>query len=161
NKLEFSDEEFYLRGVRYVQMEPVWGGSIDTAVPVRVGCAFGLVRIRHRGALTVLVDMLAASEKAERVGAVRALASTGTEAGGLLLRLKARVGDKEPDVISECFTGILELISDQGIPFVAEFLSSGNEAIQQSALLALGSSRKPAAFEILKSFSEKLVGDLK
>jgi HEAT repeat protein len=74
---------------------------------------------------------------------------------GLLLRLKARVGDQEPDVISECLTGILELAGEQGLPFVAEFLNVEHESVQHAALLALGSSRKPAAFEILKQFAEK------
>jgi HEAT repeat protein len=160
NKMEFTEEGFYLRGVRYVQLEPTWGGSHDTAVPVRVACAFGLVRIRSRGVLPVLVDMLADPDKAARVGAVQALAYSGTEAAGLLLRLKVRLGDPEPDVISECFGGILELLPEQGISFVAEFLAAADEAIQEAALLALGSSRRPEAFAVLKSFAEKHAGEL-
>src|SRR5438477_10795822 len=31
NKLEYDDEAFFLRGIRYVQPEPVWGGSHDSA----------------------------------------------------------------------------------------------------------------------------------
>src|SRR5438128_2308449 len=34
NKLEYADEHFFLRGVHYVQLEPAWGGSRDTAAPV-------------------------------------------------------------------------------------------------------------------------------
>ncbi len=154
NKIECDDEAFYLHGVKLMQMEPVWGGSVDAAIPVRVACAFGLVRIRHRGVMPLLVDMLARDEKGERAGAAQALAYSGTDAAGLLLRLKVRVGDLEPEVISECFDGILELSGAAAIPFVAEYLSSSDEAIQEAALLALGSSRKPEAFEILKSFAE-------
>jgi HEAT repeat protein len=160
NKLEYTDETFFLGGVRYVQQEPVWGGSQDSAVPVRVSCAFALVRIRHRGALSVLVDMLADKEKAARIGAVQALAYSGTEAAGLLLRLKARVGDREPEVISECFAGILELAPEQGVAFVTEFLDSEDDAIQEGALLALGTSRRAEAFEILKMFARRASGDL-
>ena len=160
NKNEFGDEDFYLRGVKYVQMEPVWGGSVDAAIPIRVACAFGLVRIRHRGVMASLVDMLASAEKGERAGAAQALAYSGTEAAGLLLRLKVRLGDPEPEVISECFDGILELGGVAAIPFVAEFLSSPNEAIQEAALLALGSSRKLEAFDILKEFAEEDPGRL-
>ena len=58
NKMEFTEEEFYLRGFRTVQDEPAWGRSNDTAVPVRVASAFGLVRNHYRGILPLLVDML-------------------------------------------------------------------------------------------------------
>jgi HEAT repeat protein len=160
NKLEFADEGFYGRGLRYAQREPVWGGARDTAVPVRVACAFGLVRLRHRGVLPLLVDLLADPEKGARVGAVQALVYSGTEAAGLLLRLKARVGDPEPEVVGECLGGFLELCPEQGVAFVAEFLGSAEAAIQEAALLALGSSRQPAVFEVLKSFAEHHPGEL-
>jgi HEAT repeat protein len=160
NKMEFTEEDFYWRGARYVQPEPAWGGPRDTAVPVRVGCAFGLVRLRQRGALPLLVDMLADPEKAARAGAAQALVYSGTEAAGLLLRLKARLGDPEPEVLSECFGGILELVPDQGVSFVAEFLATADEAVQEAALLALGSSRRPAAFEVLRDFATNHPGEL-
>src|SRR5437763_6558557 len=79
NKMEFAEESFYLRGVRYTQMEPIWGGARDTAVPVRVACAFALVRISHRGVLLLLVEMLADPDKAETVGEVQALSCSGAE----------------------------------------------------------------------------------
>jgi HEAT repeat protein len=161
NKLEYTEEDFYLRGIGYVQLEPAWGGPHDTAVPVRAGCALGLVRNRYRGVLALLVDLLADGEKAARVGAVQALVYSGTEAGGLLLRLKARLGDEEPEVISECLGGVLELDPAGGVSFVAGFLASGNEPLQEAALLALGSSRQPEAFAVLKSFAEKRSGGLR
>jgi HEAT repeat protein len=160
NKLEFADESFYVRGIRYVQSEPVWGGSIDTGVPVRVASAFALVRLRHRGVLTLLVDLLADPEKGARVGAVQALTYSGSEAAGLLLRLKARVGDREPEVVSECLGGILELIPEHGVSFVAEFLHARDDAVREGALLALGSSRRPDAFPVLKSFADEHSGEL-
>jgi hypothetical protein len=160
NKVEFDDEDFLLRGVRYGQLEPVWGGTHDTAVPVRVACAFGLVRTRHRGVLPLLVDMLVAEDKAERAGAVQALTYSGTEAALLVMRLKARLGDEESEVISECLSGILELSGEQSVAFVAEFLACGDTAVCEAALLALGGSRRPAAFEILKAFAEQDPGEL-
>ena len=137
NKLEFTDERFYLHGIRYVQLEPVWGGSEDTAVPVRIACAFGLVRLRYRDVLTLLVDMLVDQDKAAQMGAVQALAYSGTEAASLLLRLKVRVGDRDDEVIAECFGGILALTPEPGVAFVAEYLTSADEAIQQGSCLPL------------------------
>ena len=155
NILEFPEEDVFWRGARYVQLEPVWGGQQDTAAPLRVACAFGLVRVRSREAPVLLVDLLSDREKAARAGAAQALAYWGTETAGLLLRLKARVGDREPEVVSECLTGVLKLRPDDGVAFVAEFLASADLAVQEVAVLALGESRRPAAFEILKAFWER------
>ena len=165
NQLEFNDENFYLRGVHYVQAEPVWAGTRDTAVPIRVACASSLVRLRHPEAMPLLVDMLATpysleAGKALRVGAAQVLTYAGTVAAALLLRLKVRLGDPEEDVISECFTGILEITKEPGVPFVTEYLASGNQALQEAALLALGSSRQVAAFGILKSFAVRCIDEI-
>jgi HEAT repeat protein len=154
NQLECSDEPLFWRGARYVQYEPVWGGEQDTAAPLRVSCAFSLVRNHAHGVLPYLVDLLNDREKVARVGAAQALAYFGTDSAALLLRLKARVGDAEPEVISECFTGLLKLGKDEAVGFVAEFLSNADLAIQEAAVLALGDSRQPKAFEALKSFWE-------
>jgi HEAT repeat protein len=157
NQMEFAEEDFFWLGARHVQFEPVWGGERDTAAPLRVSCAFSLVRLHARGALPLLVDLLGDPEKDARMGAAQALAYSETEAAGLLLRLKARLGDPEPEVVSECFTGLLKLAAEEAVPFVAEFLEAAGPAIQESALLALGDSRRPQAFEVLKAFWEKVV----
>jgi HEAT repeat protein len=154
NKLEFSNEEFFRRGARYFQYEPVWGGEQDTAAPVRVASAFGLVRTRAFNLMPFLVDFLCDPEKPARIGAAQALAYSETEAAYLVLRLKARLGDKDPEVISECFNGILSLKPDEGVPLVAEFLDTPEKPIQEAAILALGDSRRKEALEILKRFWE-------
>jgi hypothetical protein len=110
--------------------------------------------------LSLLVDLLSDPEKSARVGAVQALTYSGTEAAGLLLRLKARMGDEEPEVVCECFSGLLTLAPREGVPFVAEFLDGNDRAIQEGAVLALGSSRRAEAFEILKSYWERASSDL-
>jgi HEAT repeat protein len=155
NKLEFSDEDFFWRGARYVQLEPIWGGSKDTAAPLRVACAFGLVRTRASGLLTFLVDFLCDAEKPARIGAARALAYSETDAAYHVLRLKARLGDPEAEVVSECFNALVSLKPEEGVSFVAEFLDSHDEAVREAAILALGDSRRREAFEFLKSFWEK------
>src|SRR5207244_9099657 len=119
NLLEYTGEDVFWRGARHVQPEPVWGGTQDTAAGLRVTCAFALVRNRAQGVMPFLVDLLADPEKPARVGAAQALAYAETEAAGLLLRLKARLGDKEPEVLSECFNGVLKLSPAGGVAFVA------------------------------------------
>jgi len=72
-----------------------------------------------------------------------------------LLRLKARVGDAEPEVTCECLTALLKL-EPESVAFVAEFLRDGDEAIQEGAALALGETRRPGSFENLRDFSTDL-----
>lgn len=155
SKLEYDDDDFYVAGMKYVQLEPGWGGANDSAVSIRVASAFGLVRLRYRGVLMLLVDMLKDKDKAARIGAVQALTATATETAAMLLRLKVHLGDEDPEVINECLVGMMELQPDHAIPFIADLLKSAGETIQEAALLALGSSRLPKALEVLKAFAER------
>jgi HEAT repeat protein len=152
-QIDHADEEILWRGARHVQPEPVWGGSQDTAAPLRVTCAFALVRLHAHGVMPFLVDLLNDPEKPARIGAAQALAYAATEAAGLLLRLKARLGDPEPEVIAECFDGLVKLSPAEGVAFVEEFLRAPDLAVQEAAVLALGSSRRPEAFAILQRYA--------
>jgi HEAT repeat protein len=154
DNIEHDDPEIFLRGIRYVQEEPVWGGREDSAAPLRSICAAALVRINHADALPLLIDLLADPERTARMGAAYALASSGKNSAMLLLRLKARLGDAEPDVTAECLNGLLRLAPKESLPFVAEFLRSPDRALQEATLLSLGSSRVPEAFDVLKEFLE-------
>jgi HEAT repeat protein len=153
NQIGHVEEEVFWRGARHVQPEPVWGGSQDTAAPLRVSCAFALVRLRAAGIMPFLVDLLNDPEKPARTGAAQALVYAATEAAGLLLRLKARVGDPDPEVISECFDGLVKLSPAEGVAFVEEFLGASDEAIQEAAVLALGNSRRREALAILQRYA--------
>src|SRR5262249_42913102 len=107
NQLDFERPDIFLRAIRHVQYEPVWGGRRHTAAPLRAAAAFGLVRLNHRDILTLLADLLADPEKVARIAAVQSLEATGSVAAVPLLRFKARVGDEEPEVTAECFTALL------------------------------------------------------
>jgi HEAT repeat protein len=67
----------------------------------------------------------------------------------LILRLKVRLGDKDPDVLSECLLGLLTVDPKQNLPIVTEFLEPGNAAACEAAALALGKSRLPEALDPL------------
>src|SRR3954447_1215379 len=79
--LDYTEPEVYLRGIRHVQKEASFGPPVDEAAKVRAQCALGLVRTRHREALTEVTELLADKEAHARVGAIRALALNGGEAG--------------------------------------------------------------------------------
>ncbi len=78
------------------------------------------------------------------------MATNGGEAGILLLRLKALTGDAEPAVQGECFSGLLEASPAKSVPFVAKYIDSEDGDVAQAAMLALGESRLPAAYEVLR-----------
>ncbi len=143
--LDYDDAEAYLKGMRHIQMEPVWGGSVDTAADLRAVCAMGLANTRFPGKLRALVDLLVDREWQARAGAVRALAVVGSEGALLLLRFKALSGDREPEVIADCFAGLLSAEGDEAIPFVASFAGSKDKEIKEAAILALGANRRAEA----------------
>ena len=150
-KLEHERTDIFLRAVSHVQLEPVWGGSEDTAAPLRAAAILALARLDYHSLLPLLVDCLTDSQKEVRIATAQALGHQGSEPASLLLRLKARLGDKEPDVISECLSGLLTCSPKENLPFVSEFLDSADPAICEAAILALGKSRLPEAFDLLKN----------
>jgi HEAT repeat protein len=144
---DYDGAELYLDGMRHVQMEPGWGGSSDTAAELRAICAMGLANTRYPGKLRALVDVLVDREWQARAGAVRALAAVGSEAALLLLRFKALSGDREPEVLADCFAGLLSAEGADAVPFVASFAASKDAEISEAAILALGASRRADATE--------------
>jgi hypothetical protein len=148
-RLEHGDPAVYLRGIRHVQMEPVFGGKVDTAVALRAACAYGLVAMGYRDALLELADLLADPEAGARVAAARAVGHRGGEDGVPLLRLRARTGESDAEVLGECFGALLRLAPRSSLPFVAALLD-GPDARAEAAALALGASRLPEAFAVLR-----------
>jgi len=149
------DEELLLQGIRHVQMEPVYGGSVDTATELRSVCALGLVRMNYREVMIELAHLLADGEQVARVGAARALGYAEREDAVPLLRFKVLIGDREPQVLSECFIALLKIAPQSSLPFVAEFLDHRDQTVTEAAAMALGESRREEAFEILKSWWER------
>src|SRR5438105_1013309 len=151
--LEHRESPVFLRGARHIQMEPVWGGQVDTAVTLRGTCLLALVActdLKREQMLRNLVNALTEPAAPVRVDAARALAQMEGEECALLLRLKARVGDIESSVTGQALEGVLTLERKQGLPFVAEFLSPAGGEIAEEAALALGASRMAAAADLLR-----------
>lgn len=149
--LECSHVAFFLDGVKYRQMEPVWGGSVDTAVDVRASCAMGLVATGYARALHELTPLLTDSEPVVRQGAIRAIACANPREAELLLRFKAGVGDQEPLVMGDCFAGLLSVAPEESLPFISQYLNRGvDDDVREAAALALGESRLEAALPCLR-----------
>jgi HEAT repeat protein len=153
-KLDYAEESLFLQGIHYVQKEAVWGGTVDTAAALRGTCALGLVRMNYADVMSELADLLADADAEARIGAIRAIAYTAHPQAVPLLRFKARTGDPDPQVLSECFTGLLQLAPVPSVPLVAKFLDHAPE-ISEMAALALGESRQPQAFELLRNWWQR------
>ncbi len=148
-RMEYTRETVFLKGIRHVQMEPVWGGKADTAPGLRGICALGLVRMHYADVMLELADLLADPEPEARIGATRAIAYAENPQGVPLLRLKVKIGDADPQVLSECFVALFQLAPVQSLSLVAGFLDHPEEQICEMAALALGESRILEAFPIL------------
>ena len=144
-KLEHPDPEVFEKAARHVQLEPVFGGTEDTAPPLRAAALVSLTRINAHGLSTLLVEALLDPARDVRCTAASCLGAVGSEAAALVLRFKARIGDKEPEVASEVLRGLLTISVDEHLPFVREYLDSKDEASCEAAALAMGNARLPQA----------------
>jgi HEAT repeat protein len=153
NKIEYSQPDVFLRGVRHFQdrrFDPLDPG--DAAATLRAHSALGLARIGQPGTVLLLTDLLLDIDKRARAGAARALGGTGSLAAVPLLRFKVHIGDPVSDVLGECFSSLLALSPDDSLPFVAHFLKSHNEDVAGSAVFALADTGRSEAFAILEQF---------
>lgn len=156
--LDYTEPEIYLMGIHHVQMEGSFGPPVDAAAKLRAISALALARTSHPAALDEIVSLLVDEWPEARIGAVRALAVNGGPAGALLLKLKILTCDSQPDVMGECFSCLITAAPERSLPLVARFIDSEDAAIAEAALLALGSSRLPAAFDVLRDKWERSAG---
>jgi HEAT repeat protein len=148
--MDYDSADVYLKGVRHIQMEPSFGPPVDAAAQLRGDSALGLVRTRHPDALFEVVRLLADKEPRARMGAARAIGSVAGETGELLLLLKVLAGDSEPDVLGECFSGMLACGAERSLSLVRGYLDHEDQAIAEAAILALGASRLAGAIDALR-----------
>ena len=150
--LDCQNAEFFLAGLSYQQPEPVWGGTEDTAVDLRVSCAMGLVNTTYPRALVKLVTLLNDPYPRARMGAVRAISFTPPLAAEAVLRAKALAGDAEPDVTSDALGALLQVAPGESKVFVLRFLEACRDPVlRESIALTLGESKQDEALDILRT----------
>lgn len=141
--LEASAVGVFRRGLRHVQMEPAFGGSIDVAIELRANCAIGLAGCAYGEVVLDLVPLLVDKAEMVRATAARAIAAAARVESEAVLRLKALVGDEEPEVVSECFNGLMRLAPERSFELLERFLRGSDSALRKAAILALGEARHP------------------
>jgi hypothetical protein len=151
--LGYAESAPFLRGLRYIQMEPAWERPVDTANVLRGTCALALVQssdITRQEAILHLIDALTEREPTVRRDATLAIEQMAGHEAISLLRMKARVGDDEPEVTGQVFESLLRLDPGSSTLFVGGFLENNNDQVAGEAALALGAARLSSAFELLK-----------
>jgi len=154
--LGYHDADFYLRGLRHVQLEPAWGGRGDSAGGLRGICALAITEcpLDPLRILSYLTDALADPDKLVRIDVARAIAQMARDEGALPLRLRVLVGD-EPDVIGECCAALLSITPGDAVPFVARLLECASPDVQLEAAAALAQSREPTISGLLRDYFER------
>jgi HEAT repeat protein len=149
-------DALWLRAIRHVQLEPIWGGRQDTAVELRGIAAAALVQSDYPDVMVELTRLLADGEVMARVGAAQALGATRhVGAATPLLRFKVLSGDPDSRVIAACLSSLLGAAPEASLSFVAERLDAADPVLREAAAIALGESRLPGAFEPLAAAAER------
>jgi hypothetical protein len=155
--LEHQEAEVFLRGMRHIQMEPVWGGQSDTAGTLRATCALALVQCRSltdADLLGHLLELAGDKDKSVRTEAMRAIEQVGSPPAALLLRLRAVLGADEPEVLGACYSGVLRLEGAKAIPWIARFLASADDNAAEAALAIAGTHSVEGFNALRERFTE-------
>jgi HEAT repeat protein len=150
--LDYQEAEVFLRGMRHIQMEPVWGGQSDTAGTLRATCALALVQCRSltdADLLAHLIELAGDKDKSVRAEAARAIEQVGSPSSSLLLRLRAILGNDEPEVLGACYSGILRLDGVSAIQWIGRFLASADDSAAEAAL-AIAGTHSAEGFDVLR-----------
>jgi hypothetical protein len=150
---EYQEPDLFLAGMRHIQLEPVWGGSADSAGTLRSTCALALVQCRevnsHR-LLVYLTPLLADKELGVRVNVVRAIEQVGNDSAVLLLRLLAELPSADPELLGACYSAVLAIEGTSAIEWAARFLRKEDDAAAEAAM-AIAQTHTPEAFQVLRS----------
>jgi HEAT repeat protein len=153
-RLEVDAPDVYLAALRMRRMVKMMGNWIDVAAPLRAHAAKALVTTSYTSALEQVAPMLADPEAIVRTAAAEALGVLGGSGAGAVLHLKLEIGDDDAGVLGACLSGLLRVALDRYLPIVAERLHNEDARLVELAAIALGESRAPDAFPVLRDAVE-------
>ena len=138
------DPDPFLGAIRYRQLEPVLGGTVDTATGVRLRALSALWRLFHPDAPLYAGELMADPDAGLRAGVARAIGDQGDRGSAALLVHKLRAGDEDAVVLAECASSLLAVAHDFGAALLGSLLEGRDELRREAAALALGQSKDPA-----------------
>lgn len=135
-------DEVLVKGARFVQLDPAWGPPEDVSAEMRCLCTLELVGRGSPEAPGLLAERLAESHTVCQVSGARGVVAWNDPALGALLRLRVLLyANEDPELLSECFEGLLVLDAAANRDFVERWLmDEGPRA--ECALLALAGTRQ-------------------
>jgi HEAT repeat protein len=122
---------------------------VDTGAPLRGLAAHALVQMDARDAIAEITPLLMDREPLVRAEAANALGRSSFDGAAAVLHLKILAGDAELDVLQNAYAGLLRLDPRRYLPVAKAALAKADGAAEAAAL-ALGESRRPEAFTLLK-----------
>ena len=172
-RLEYYPASDMLRlGIKIVQVEPVGGGSFDTAAHLRGNCALALAQIRDPGCVRdialLLFDrsgfarqVLDPTVKMEpRKAAARALSLSGNIQARLPLTLKlVHPENEEPEVLQECMQALVELEDPFALEVLEPYLKHSDQRLAAYAALMIAQSQQPGAAALLARAAPQFSGN--
>lgn len=151
-RLGYQDPDLFLKGMRHVQREPVFGGSEDTAITLRSESALALTgcrELRDFDVLELLVDAWGDPEPVVRMEIARAVSCLERREAVIVLKTKALAGDDDARVIGQCLQGVLDCGGASQLPFVIRFVDDVSEELRWEALGAMAATPLPEALDQL------------
>jgi hypothetical protein len=159
-ELAWDEPEVYVAGCRTVQLEPVRGGTEDTAVGVRRRSIRALLQIPvvdPELTSTQLADLLADRDRSVRTEAASVCVYGQPALVAPLLRLKIKVGDADSRVIGTCFDSLLAVKpDDDSVALVQNYCNKGSQPLWAEALGALVSCNLDSAVASVVDLYEEL-----
>ncbi len=155
DRMEHPDPDVFRKASRHVQLEPVWGGVEDSASPLRAAALVSLRGSRVHSPCQPWRTPWPTPPETSGSGRPWRSGPSGRRGAGLILRLKVRLGDRDPDVLSECLGALLAVEPRTNLLLVSEFLKPADEAACEAAAMALGRSRLAEAFAPLRDCWER------
>ncbi len=134
------DAEPFIAAVRLVQREPVWGGAVDTAGPVRLRGVSGLFRMNHPDAGLNAGLLLSDLDLGVRAGVAEALGHYGTREHAGLLVQRLALPEQEPEVRVACASSLLRLCFDWARAYLVAELKQADQLRRETALVAFAQS---------------------
>ncbi len=150
DRLGYDDLSWFRAALGCVQMEPAYGGMIDTAIDVRCRAARALGRFPWRSVSRSLVILTGDRAPKVRMSAIDMLASYDTPEAELAVLAKTVAGDGSEEVMGVCFRALLAFESSENLALVASYLREGADQVRIEAAFAIAESRAPDAFERLR-----------
>jgi len=159
-------DEVLVKAARHVQMEPAFGGPIDTAAELRAIAIVALAERNHPASLEIASELLADKEPRARMGALNSFETLPSAGAAALLRYKALRYFKphEPEDALE-IAEILRtlLVCEPGdLRLVEQLMLDDDPDMAALAALAIGEARPRGAFEALaRAYDARLEGEFR